>query len=60
MREGLPERTPAGLVAQMFGLNLSTVTRNALISYRTTETNSWWDSTNLLTMAMMTPEFHVA
>ena len=56
-------RTPAqaaDFVAQMFGLNLSTVTRNALISYLTTETNSWWDSTNLLTMAMMTPEFHVA
>ena len=56
-------RTPTqavDFVAQMFGLDLSAVTRNALIGYLNQEDNGWWDSTNLLTMAMMTPEFHVA
>jgi hypothetical protein len=52
-------------VAAMFGLNLSTVTRTALLDYiavqRTNEPwIGWWESTNLLTMAMMTPEMHVA
>ena len=61
-------RTPAQAVdfaAAMFGLNLSTVTRDALIDYVTTQRveepwSGWWESTNLLTMTMMTPEFHVA
>lgn len=61
-------RTPAQAVdfaAAMFGLNLSTVTRDALIDYVTTQLveepwSGWWESTNLLTMTMMTPEFHVA
>ena len=66
-------RTPAqavDFVAGMFGLNtnglsLSTVTRNAMVNFvtasRTQEAaGSWWENTNLLTMIMMTPEFHVA
>jgi len=61
-------RTPAQAVdftAAMFGLNLGTVTRDALINYVTTQRveepwSGWWESTNLLTMTMMTPEFHVA
>ena len=61
-------RTPAQAVdftAAMFGLSLSTVTRDALIDYVTTQRveepwSGWWESTNLLTMTMMTPEFHVA
>ncbi len=66
-------RTPTqavDFVATMFGLTsnglaLSTVTRNALINFvtfsRTKESAaSWWENTNLLTMMMMTPEFHVA
>jgi len=66
-------RTPTqavDFVAGMFGLNsnglaLSTVTRNALINFvtysRTRESaGSWWENTNLLTMMMMTPEFHMA
>ncbi|MEP7202896.1 MAG: DUF1800 domain-containing protein [Ilumatobacteraceae bacterium] len=48
-------------VAQFFGIHpLSTVTRNALIAARTAETNQWWAATNLLTMTMLTPEFHMA
>ena len=67
------QRTPTqavDFVATMFGLNvnglsLSTVTRNALINFvtfsRTKESaGSYWENTNLLTMIMMTPEFHVA
>jgi len=66
-------RTPTRVVdfvAGMFGLNtnglsLSTVTRNAMVNFvtasRTQESaGSWWENTNLLTMIMMTPEFHVA
>jgi len=66
-------RTPTqavDFVAGMFGLttnglSLSTVTRNAMVSFvtasRTQESaGSWWESTNLRTMMMMTPEFHVA
>ena len=61
-------RTPAetvDFVAAMFGLTLSTVSRNALIGYVQVQRQNepyvgWWESTNLLTMAMMTPEFHVA
>lgn len=66
-------RTPAqavDFVAAMFGLTtngltLSAVTRNAMINFvtasRTHESaGSWWENTNLLTMIMMTPEFHVA
>ena len=66
-------RTPAqavDFVAGMFGLttnglSLSTVTRTAMVDFvtasRTRESaGSWWENTNLLTMIMMTPEFHVA
>ena len=66
-------RTPAqavDFVAGMFGLNtnglsLSTVTQTAMVNFltasRTQESaGSWWENTNLLTMMMMTPEFHVA
>ena len=66
-------RTPAqavDFVAGMFGLatnglSLSTVTRDAMVNFvaasRTHEpAGSWWENTNLLTMIMMTPEFHVA
>ena len=49
----------------MFGLNLSTVSHDALLAFVNAERVQdpgvgWWESTNLLTMAMMTPEFHVA
>jgi hypothetical protein len=62
------KRTPTetvDFVAQMFGLDLCTETRDALIAYVTVQrTNEpwvgWWEATNLLTMAMMTPEFHQA
>lgn len=65
---GNVKRTPTetvDFVAQMFGLDLCTETRNALIDYVTVQrTNEpwvgWWEATNLLTMAMMTPEFHQA
>lgn len=61
-------RTPAeavDLVASMFGLDLSATTRQALLDFcavqRTNEPwIGWWESTNLLTMAMMTPEMHLA
>ena len=66
-------RTPAqavDFVAAMLGLttnglSLSTVTRNAMVNFvtasRTQESaGSWWENTNLLTMMMLTPEFHVA
>ncbi len=53
------------LVAAMFGLDLSASTRTALLDFiavqRTNEPwVGWWESTNLITMAMMTPEMHVA
>lgn len=62
------DRTPeeaVDFVDQMFGLGLSTVTRNALIDFVEVQRvhepwSGWWESSNLLTMAMMTPEFHVA
>jgi uncharacterized protein (DUF1800 family) len=48
-------------VATFFGIYpLSTTTRNALIAARTAEPNKWWAATNLLTMTMLTPEFHMA
>lgn len=61
-------RTPAeavDFVAAMFGVSLSTVSRNALIAFVNVQRQheayvGWWESTNLLTMVMMTPEFHVA
>ncbi len=62
------DRTPeeaVDFVDQMFGLGLSTVTRDALIDFVEVQRvhepwSGWWESSNLLTMAMMTPEFHVA
>ena len=48
-------------VANFFGIfPLSTTTRTALINARTAETNKWWAATNLLTMTMLAPEFHMA
>ena len=53
-------------VADYFGIApLSTATRNALISAHQAERNaqawvSWWAPTNLLTMAMLAPEMHMA
>ena len=49
----------------MFGLQLSTTTRQALLDYIAVQRVNepwigWWESTNLLTMAMMTPEMHLA
>ena len=61
-------RTPeeaVDFVADMFGVDLAPITRTALIDYvvdqRVAEPwISWWEATNLLTMVMMSPEFHVA
>jgi uncharacterized protein (DUF1800 family) len=48
-------------VASYFGINpLSATTRTALINARNAETNKWWAATNLLTMTMLAPEFHMA
>jgi uncharacterized protein (DUF1800 family) len=53
-------------VANYFGIsNMSTVTRNALIAAHqaeknTTKGNEWWAPTNLLTMVLICPEFHMA
>ncbi len=53
-------------VANYFGIApLSTTTRNALIAAHQAERSaqpwvSWWAPTNLLTMAMLTPEMHMA
>jgi uncharacterized protein (DUF1800 family) len=51
--------------AAMFGLNLSATTRAALTDFVTVQRANepwvgWWESTNMLTMAMLTPEMHVA
>ncbi len=62
-----PPAETVEFVAAKFGLNLSTVSYNALLNYVTVQRQvghepyvGWWEATNLLTMAMMTPEFHVA
>jgi uncharacterized protein (DUF1800 family) len=52
-------------VANYFGLALSTTSRNALINAHQAERSaqnyeSWWAPTNLLTMTMLAPEFHMA
>ena len=52
-------------VAAMLGLTLSTTSRNALVAAQQAERSaqtwkSYWSPTNLLTMAMLTPEFHMA
>jgi uncharacterized protein (DUF1800 family) len=53
-------------VAGFFGIYpLSTTTRNALIAAHQAERNAtawknWWAPTNLLTMTMLAPEFHMA
>lgn len=53
-------------VANYFGIApLSTATRNALIAAHQAERSaqpwqSWWAPTNLLTMAMLSPEMHMA
>lgn len=49
----------------MFGLDLSATTRQAILDYVAVQRandqwGGWWLSTNLLTMAMMTPEMHLA
>jgi uncharacterized protein (DUF1800 family) len=53
------------LAASMFGLNLSATTRAALTDFVNVQRANepyvgWWESTNMLTMAMLTPEMHVA
>ena len=53
------------IAAAMFGLNLSATTRTALTDFVTVQRANepwvgWWESTNMLTMAMLTPEMHVA
>ena len=48
-------------VANYFGIYpQSATTRNALIAARTAEPNQWWAATNLITMTMLAPEFHMA
>jgi uncharacterized protein (DUF1800 family) len=52
-------------VSAMFGLTLSAQTRAGLTSFLTVQRQAepwggWWESTNLLTMAMLTPECHMA
>ena len=48
-------------VATFFGIfPLSATTRTALINARNAEPNNWWKATNLLTMTMLAPEFHMA
>ncbi len=62
------DRTPAqavDTVAAMFGLDLSATSRQALLDYIAVQRVNepwigWWESTNLLTMAMLTPEMHLA
>lgn len=59
-------RTPAQTVdalASMFDLALAAPTRDALVNFVTSHRVAepwvgWWEATNLLTMGMMTPEFH--
>jgi uncharacterized protein (DUF1800 family) len=63
--EGRTPEQAVDFVAQMFGVNLAAVTRDALVAYVNVQRQhepwiGWWESTNLLTMVMMTPEFHVA
>jgi uncharacterized protein (DUF1800 family) len=61
-------RTPAQAVdatAAMFGLSLSSTTRAALVDWETRQRSAepwtgWWESTNLLTLMMTTPEMHLA
>lgn len=60
--------TPAEAVAAleaMFGVAFTSTTRTALLDYIAVQRANepwigWWESTNLLTMAMMTPEMHLA
>lgn len=52
-------------LAALFGLDLSATTRQALLDYIAVQRINepwvgWWESTNLLTMAMLTPEMHLA
>jgi uncharacterized protein (DUF1800 family) len=63
-KDKTPDETVTALAA-MFGLDLSTVTREALLDYIAVQRVNepwigWWESTNLLTMAMLTPEMHMA
>ncbi len=62
-----PPAETVDFVAAKFGLALSTSSYNALLNYVTVQRQvghepyvGWWEATNLLTMAMMTPEFHMA
>jgi uncharacterized protein (DUF1800 family) len=54
----------ADAAAALFGLELTTVSRNALIQYATAQDavpyTHWAESTNLITMAMLVPEMHLA
>jgi uncharacterized protein (DUF1800 family) len=47
--------------AAYFGIApLSASSRTALMNARSAEPNKWWQATNLLTMIMLVPEFHMA
>jgi uncharacterized protein (DUF1800 family) len=54
----------ADAAAALFGLELSAPSRNALIQYATAQNavlyTHWAESTNLITMAMLVPEMHLA
>ena len=53
--------TAVDYVATFFGIfPLTTTTRTALINARSSENNKWWAATNLMTMTMLAPEFHMA
>jgi uncharacterized protein (DUF1800 family) len=63
---GMTAAAAVDFVATYFGMApLSTATRNALIAANQAERSaqpwtSWWAPTNLLTMAMLAPEMHMA
>ena len=62
--EGNPAQAVNNVVAK-FALDLSTITRQAMDDFVTQHRSQqswidWWEPTDLVTMAMMTPEFHVA
>jgi uncharacterized protein (DUF1800 family) len=62
----VPINTAIDTVATLFGIApLSAVTRTALTNYLTAQRSAepwggWWEPTNLLSMAMLAPEMHVA
>jgi uncharacterized protein (DUF1800 family) len=62
---GLPTHAAVDEVARSFGIaSLTAASRDALIAAhqaeRDAEPGGWWAATNLVTMMMLTPEFHLA